>query len=140
MLSTADATVYIAANVVSNEDWNEADEAKKQRLVNVADRTLTDFCEDRILTDKVTTYMLPSEAVYEFAAFLAIAFNDTNKLQQQGVAGFSVTGVSSFTFKENNVQSAVGQPIVELIPASVKRLIEKENNVKLTGRIVGWLV
>lgn len=131
MLSTAEATVYIEANIVSNEDWMDADEAKKQRLLNVANRTLT---------DKYEGLTIPSEAVYEFSAFLAIAFNDTNKMQQQGVAGFSITGVGSFTFKENNVGSAVGQPIEELVPNSVKRLLEKANNVKLAGRSLGWLV
>lgn len=131
MLSIAEATVYIDANVVSNEDWNEADEAKKQRLVNVADRTLSDKYEE--LT-------IPSEAIYEFAAFLAIVFNDTNKMQQQGIAGFAVTGVGSFTFKENNVKSAVGQALDELIPTSVKKLLEKANGTKLTGRTIGWLV
>jgi len=132
MLSIEAATAYIDANVVSNEDWNEADAAKQQRLLNVAERTLS---------DKYESLTIPSDAVYEFAAFLAIAFNDTNKMQQQGVAGFSVTGVGSFTFKENNVKSAIGQPLEELLPDSVKRLISKANgNVRLAGRVVGWLV
>lgn len=125
------AHTYINANVISNEDWLESDEAKQQRLLNVAERTLLDEYESLTITD---------DAVYEFAAFLAIVFNDTNKMQQQGVAGFSVTGVGSFTFKENNVTNATGQPLEELIPNSVKRIIEKSNDVTLTGKKVGWLI
>lgn len=140
-VSTADATTYISANVVSSDDWTDADDAKKQRLLNVAVRELTDYCDERILSDIVATYTLPDEAVYEFAAYLAIAFNDTNKMQQQGVAGFSVTGVGSFTFKQNNVAAgANGLPFYNYIPDSAKKLIDKANGTKLAGRGVGWIV
>lgn len=134
MASIAEATEYINAYVISNEDWNEAEDDKKTRLLNAAERTLRDKYEAQAA-------VIPDEAVFEFAAHLAIAFNDTNKMQQQGIAGFSVTGVGSFTFKENNVTSAIGQPLDELIPASAKSLIEKANEgLVLTGRKVGWLV
>lgn len=144
-VSTVDATTYITSNLVTSEDWTDADDAKKQRLLNVAVRELTDFCDERILTDKITSYTLPNEAVYEYAAYLAIAFNDTNKMQQQGVAGFSVTGVGSFTFKQNLTSSVLGLPLREIIPDTAKKLIDKANSSidgykKLAGRNVGWLV
>jgi hypothetical protein len=133
MVKITDATEYINANVISNEDWVEAEDDKKTRLLNASERTLRDKYE--------TAEVIPNEAIYEFAAYLAIVFNDTNKMQQQGIAGFSVTGVGSFTFKENNVTSAIGQPLDELIPVSVQRLIEKANDgLVLTGRKVGWLI
>ncbi|MGZ9861518.1 hypothetical protein [Escherichia coli] len=127
-----EANKHIDAYVINNEDWHECDEAKKIRLMNSADRTLCDTFKG---------VEIPDNAVYEFSAYLAIVFNDTNKMQQQGIASFSVTGVGSFTFKENNVSSAIGQPLKELIPDSVLSLIENANDgIKLTGREVGWLV
>lgn len=83
------------------------------------------------------------EAKYDRARAVkqALDKSHTNKMQQQGIASFSVTGVGSFTFKENNVSSANGQPLSELIPDSVLQLIEAENeNLQLTGRVIGWTV
>ncbi|MEK4609215.1 hypothetical protein [Bacillus sp. FSL K6-0067] len=63
------------------------------------------------------------------------------RLVTNGIASFSVTGVGSFTFKENNVSNAIGQPLAELIPDSVFELIEAENeDLQLTGRNVGWII
>ncbi|PFD39330.1 hypothetical protein CN285_15935 [Bacillus cereus] len=81
---------------------------------------------------------MPDNAIYEFSAYLAIVYNDTNKMQQMGIASFSITGVGSFTFKENNVSSAIEQPLSELILDSVLQLIEAENkNLQLTGPVIG---
>ncbi|MEH7623509.1 MULTISPECIES: hypothetical protein [Bacillus cereus group] len=125
------ATEHIDAYVISNEDWHDADSDKKVRLMNAADRTLT---------KKFKGNTIPDNAIYEFAAYLAIVYNDTNKMQQQGIASFSVTGVGSFTFKENNVKSAVGQSLSDMIPDSVVELIEEVNeNLHISGRNVGWL-
>ncbi|MEC3196771.1 hypothetical protein P9Z84_29420 [Bacillus cereus] len=125
------ATEHIDAYVISNEDWHDADNDKKVRLMNAAGRTLT---------KKFKGNTIPDNAIYEFAAYLAIVYNDTNKMQQQGIASFSVTGVGSFTFKENNVKSAVGQSLSDMIPDSVVELIEEVNeNLHISGRNVGWL-
>ncbi|WP_340637837.1 hypothetical protein [Bacillus cereus] len=95
---------------------------------------------DRTLKKKFKDNTIPDNAIYEFAAYLAIVYNDTNKMQQHGIASFSVTGVGSFTFKENNVSSAVGQPLKDLIPDSVVELIEEVNDdLHVSGRNVGWL-
>ena len=83
-LSIEDADAYINAYVIDNEDWVEADESKKQRILNVANRTLS---------TEYPGYTIPDEAVYDYSSTLAVVFNDTNRLQQQGVASFSVTGV-----------------------------------------------
>lgn len=85
------ADEYINANCIDIEDWTDCDVAKKQRILNVAERTLS---------HKYSQYTIPAAAVYEFANELAIAFNDTNRLQQQGVAAFGLTGVANFTFKD----------------------------------------
>jgi hypothetical protein len=132
MHSIEAANAHIDLYVISNEDWHDADEAKKIRLMNAAGRTLS---------MKFKGATIPDNAIYEFSAYLAIVYNDTNRMQQQGIASFSITGVGSFTFKENNVSSAIGQPLSELIPDSVFELIEAENeDLQLTGRNVGWLV
>lgn len=103
-----EASQYILFNTLDNEDFNDADETRKQALMNVASRTLT---------RKFATYLVPAEAVYLFAAVLASAYNDTNKLQQQGVAGFSVKGIS-FTFKDwakKGLDALIPEEAVELI-------------------------
>ncbi|SCV23883.1 Uncharacterized protein BCRIVMBC845_06480 [Bacillus cereus] len=125
------ANEHIDAYVISNEDWHDADDQKKVRLMNSADRTLHKQFKGNVI---------PDNAIYEFSAYLAIVFNDTNKMQQQGIASFSVTGVGSFTFKENNVSSAIGQSLSELIPDSVLELIEEVNeDLHVSGREIGWL-
>ncbi|PFQ72439.1 hypothetical protein COK15_28285 [Bacillus cereus] len=126
------ANEHIDAFVVTNEDWHDADDAKKVRIMNVAERTLRNRYSAEVI--------IPDEAVYEFSAYLAIVYNDTNRMQQQGIASFSITGVGSFTFKENNVSSAIGQPLDELIPDSVAKLIAEANgSLQQSGRVIGWL-
>lgn len=120
------ANEYIAANCIDLEDWTDCDEAKKQRIINVASRTLT---------TKYPRYMIPDAAVYEFSNELAIAFNDTNRLQQQGVAAFSLSGVASFTFNDwakSGVESWIPQSALDIIGA--------ENGVKIGVRQAKWTV
>ncbi|MGZ9680564.1 hypothetical protein [Bacillus cereus] len=63
------------------------------------------------------------------------------RLVTNGIVSFSVTGVGSFTFKENNGSNAIGQPLSELILDSVLQLIEAESEgLQLTGRVIGWTV
>ena len=122
MAATLDgAETYIADYVIDNEDWTDAEDDKKQRIVNVANRTLTTEYPDRLI---------PDDAVYEFCATLAVVFNDTNKLQQQGIAGFSVTGVASFTFKENNVKTPGGASIITFASPTVLAIINAANPEK----------
>lgn len=126
MVNTNEANEYIALNCIDTEDWESTDEAKKQRIVNVAHRTLT---------TKYSKYTIPNNAVYEYANELAIAFNDTNRLQQQGVASYSVTGVASFTFKDwakSGVESWIPQSALDIIGA--------ENGVKIGARQAKWTV
>lgn len=85
-----EATDYIKLNTLDNEDFIDGDEERKNALLNVASRTLT---------RKYIGYTIPDEAVYLFSAVLAAAFNDTNRMSQQGIASFSVRGIS-FTFKD----------------------------------------
>lgn len=123
-ITTFDADVYIEQNVIVIDDWVDSDEAKKTRLLNVALSTL-----NRIYSD----YTIPDNAVYEYAAVLAVAFNDTNVQKQNGVKSFAIAGIN-FTFDggKDSVES--------LIPESAKDLIGKENGVKLGGRRVKWTV
>jgi hypothetical protein len=124
-ITVNDATTYINANCISIDDWTDADDAKKLRIVNVAGRTLT---------DKYAQYTIPDAAVYEYANTLAIAFNDTNALQQQGVASFGLTGVANFTFKDG-----VKTGLDAVIPDVVYTIIGAENGVKLSKRAVKWV-
>lgn len=126
------ANEHIDAFVITNEDWHDAEDAKKVRIMNVAERTLRNQYDAKTI--------IPDNAVYEFSAYLAIVYNDTNRMQQQGIASFSITGVGSFTFKESNVNSAIGQPLDELIPDSVAKLIDEANgSLQKSGRKIGWL-
>ena len=116
-----DADSYIETNVIVIDDWTDSDDAKKQRILNVASATLT-----RVYPD----YTIPDNAVYEFAAVLATAYNDTNAQKQNGVKQFSVSGIS-YTFGEK-------QSIESLIPSVARNLIGKENGVSLSR--VKWTV
>ncbi|CAH1194617.1 hypothetical protein PAECIP111892_01767 [Paenibacillus auburnensis] len=124
-ITVEDATTYINANCINVDDWTDADDAKKLRIVNVAGRTLT---------AKYAQYTIPDAAVYEYANALAIAFNDTNALQQQGVASFGISGVANFTFKDG-----MKTGLDALIPDVVYTLIGAENGVKLSKRAVKWV-
>ena len=127
MISITDADLYIEQNVIDIEDWQDAEDSKKQRILNVADRTLA---------AKYGDYVIPDEAVYEFASALAIAYNDTNKLNNQGVASFSITGVASFNFKDTQ-----SRELTSFIPQSTLDIISAANDgVKLGGRVVKWTV
>ncbi|QVY62985.1 hypothetical protein [Cytobacillus gottheilii] len=121
----AEALEYIQLNTLDNEDYLDADETRQTALLNVSNRTL-----ERKFSGKT----IPDEAVYLFAAVLGAAFNDTNKLQQQGVAAFSISGIS-FTFKD-----WAKRPIDHLIPSEVYELVGEANGEKLGGRSVKWTV
>ena len=116
-----DADSYIETNVIVIDDWTDSDDDKKQRILNVASATLT-----RVYPN----YTIPDNAVYEFVAVLATAYNDTNAQKQNGVKQFSVSGIS-YTFGEK-------QSIESLIPSVARNLIGKENGVSLSR--VKWTV
>jgi hypothetical protein len=125
-LSVFDADAYIETNVIDIEDWQDADDAKKQRILNVA---------EQILGRKYPDYTIPANAAYEYAANLAVAFNDTNRLNNQGIAGFAITGVGSFNFKETQKRD-----LESFIPKTALDIIGEANGVKLGGRSVKWTV
>jgi hypothetical protein len=112
-----DADSYIESNVIVIDDWTDSDDDKKQRILNVAQSTL-----NRVYSQ----YTIPDEAVYEYAAVLAVAFNDTNVQKQNGVQQFSVAGIS-FTFRTGK------ESIESLVPSTAIDLIGKANNVSLFG-------
>jgi hypothetical protein len=121
-----DADAYIETNVIDIEDWKDSDANKKQRILNVASTTLT---------RKYPDYIIPDESVYEFSSVLATAFNDTNRLNNQGIASFSITGVASFNFKDTQSRS-----LYAFIPEITYQLIGEANDVTLSRRRVGWSV
>ncbi|MFV4878962.1 hypothetical protein [Bacillus velezensis] len=121
-LSVEAANEYINRMTIDNEDWNDYDAAKQQRVLNVA--------ED-VLSRKFRKYVIPDDAVYEFTNVLATAYNDTNRLNKHGIASFSLTGVGSFTYKET-----LRADDESLIPKKTIDLIEEANDVKLSGRTV----
>lgn len=116
----SEAMEYILFNSLDNEDFIDADDERKIAILNVALRTLK---------RKYSGYNIPNEAVYLFAPVLAAAFNDTNKLQQQGIASFSVRGIA-FTFKD-----WAKKDIDALIPPEVADIIGAPS-----GRQVKWTV
>jgi hypothetical protein len=124
-VNITDADTYIQANVIDIEDWLDADNAKKQRILNVA---------ESVLTRKYPDYTIPDDAVYEYAAALAIAFNDTNRLNNHGIASFSITGVGSFNFKDTQRRD-----LDAFIPKRSLEIIGDANDVKL-GKRVKWTV
>lgn len=123
------ADSYIATSVIDIEDWTGSDAERKHRLLNVASKTLLSH---------FAQYTIPNNAVYEFAATLAILFNDTNRMQSQGITGFSVSGVASFTFKSDGVTSANSVNLAKMIPESVYGLVGEANGgIKIGRRKIG---
>lgn len=116
---------YIYSFVLDREDWEDAEEDRKLSYLNVSKQTLT---------RKFSKYNVPDTAIYEFAATLALIYNDTNKYQLHGVASFSVTGVSSTTFKENNVKTPGGIDLIDYIPSNVISIVGEANGVDLTSK------
>ncbi|MDL5023737.1 hypothetical protein [Bacillus velezensis] len=121
-LSVEAANEYINRMTIDNEDWNDYDFAKQQRVLNVA---------VDVLARKFRKYVIPDDAVYEFTNVLATAYNDTNRLNKHGIASYSITGVGSFTYKET-----LRADDESLIPKKTIDLIEEANGVKLSGRTV----
>lgn len=115
-----EATQYIRLNTLDNEDFIDGEDDRKTALLNVASRELT---------RKYSGYTIPDEAVYLFSAVLAAAFNDTNKMAQQGIASFSVRGIA-FTFKD-----WAKKDLDSFIPAEVADMIGAPS-----GRQVKWTV
>lgn len=122
-VSVADATIYIESYCVFVEDWTEADAAKQQRIVNVAERTLSAVYPQ---------YVIPDGAVYEFANVLAQLWNDTVRWSKQGVSQFSVSGIQ-FGFKDEIVTGPDVNP-ADYIPQAALDLIGAENGVNLRRR------
>lgn len=114
------ATDYVRLNSMDYEDFIDSDDSDKTRTLNVALRTLL---------RKYNGYVIPDEAVYLFSAVLAAAFNDTNKMAQQGIASFSVRGIA-FTFKD-----WAKKGLDDLIPDEVADIIGAPS-----GRQVKWTV
>lgn len=121
-LNITDADAYVSLNVIDTEEWEGSDETKKQRILNVASRTLT---------NRFKQYTVPDNAVYEFAAYLANVYSDTNKMQQYGIKQFSISGIA-FTF-----DGSLTKELDALIPNVVYELIGEHNGVKLSKRRIG---
>lgn len=115
MLDILSADDYINLNVIDIDDWVDADDNKKTRIINVA---------SRVINEVYPGLIIPDEAVFLFCPILAAVFNDTNKLNSQGIASFSITGVGSFTFDTE-------KSLEELIPNSSIKLIEQANGITL---------
>lgn len=129
-ISVTDADAYIAANCIDVEDWTDSDDARKIRILNVATRTLT---------TKYAAYVIPDAAVYEFANVLSIAFNDTNRMQRQGINVFGLASVFNVGFKAELV-TGPDADLSKLIPQSALDIIGAENGVKLSKRATKWTV
>ncbi|MBP3046012.1 hypothetical protein ACFVIX_02245 [Bacillus subtilis] len=127
-LSLEAANEYINRMTIDNEDWNDYEDEKRTRILNVAE----DVLKRKYLDND---YVIPDDAVYEFANVLATAYNDTNRLNKHGIASFSITGVGSFTYKET-----LRADDESLIPKKTYDLIGEANGVKLGGRRAKWTV
>ena len=120
------ADQYVNSYVADPEEWRDTAPEDKQRFFNIAERTLS---------GKFRGYVIPIDAVHDFAATLATAFSDTNKLRQQGVSNFSLSGAISVGFKDGAKQ------LDQLIAKHIKTMIADANPDKPApkGR-VKWTV
>jgi hypothetical protein len=122
------ATIYIRANTLDNEDFLDADDERKEALLNVSKRTI-----DR----KLSAYEVPNEAYYIFAASLGAIFNDTNRMFQQGIASFAVKGIS-FTAKDG-IGSKNGAPVdlAGFIPKEVYEMAGAPTGRTIKTTVIG---
>ncbi|MNC36646.1 hypothetical protein D3C75_851800 [compost metagenome] len=124
-----DADLYINANCIDIDDWTDADEAKKLRIVNVASRDLARFYPQ---------YTIPDAAVYEFANVLATVFGDTAGAMQKGVTQQSV-GRVSISFKAELV-TGPGASTRKYIPQAALDIIGAENGgITISKRAAKWV-
>lgn len=122
----AEATEYITLNAIDNEDYLDADDTTKTRLLNVSERTLK-----RVFKG----YDIPDEATYLFAAHLGALFNDTTIMAQRGIASFNVSGIG-FTFKDWSKKE-----LDELVPQEVADIIAEANPDKGgNSRVKAWVL
>ena len=121
-----EATEYITLNAIDNEDYLDADDTTKTRLLNVSERTLK-----RVFKG----YDIPDEATYLFAAHLGALFNDTTIMAQRGIASFNVSGIG-FTFKD-----WAKKELDELVPQEVADIIAEANPDKGgNSRVKAWVL
>jgi hypothetical protein len=121
-VNITDADSYISSNVIDVDDWLDSDNARKQRILNVA--------EER-LKRRYSDYVIPDNAVYGFAAVVSVIFNDTLKQKQYGVSTMSISGIT-FNFRDSG-----NRPLETYIPQPSLDLIGDANGVKLSTARVG---
>lgn len=121
-----EAADFIKYHAIDNEDFLGADNDVQIKLLNVSKATLT---------RKFKGLIIPNNAVYLFAATIGALYNDTNKLAQQGVASFSISGIS-LTFKDWAKKS-----ITDYITEDVTELISGANGGihVSSGRSIKWV-
>ena len=121
-----EAADFIKYHAIDNEDFLGADNDVQIKLLNVSKATLT---------RKFKGLIIPNNAVYLFAATIGSLYNDTNKQAQQGVASFSISGIS-FTFKDWAKKS-----ITDYITEDVTELISEANGGihVSSGRSIKWV-
>lgn len=120
-----DADAYILTQCLDVEDWESSDEQRKTRLLNVS---------NRVLTNHYSKYVIPDNAVYEFANVLSVKFNDTNKMAQNGVIGFTVSGMNfQFSTPEKELRKMVTQTVLDLISEGNEGVTLRLNRI---GRVV----
>ncbi|OIN67398.1 hypothetical protein BLD48_05770 [Exiguobacterium sp. KRL4] len=120
------ADQYVNSYVADPEEWRDTAPEDKQRYFNIAERTLS---------GKFRGYVIPIDAVHDFAATLATAFSDTNKLRQQGVSNFSLSGAISVGFKDG------AKELDQLITKHIRTMVADANPDKpKPGGRVKWTV
>lgn len=116
-----DANAYIFAYCLDVIDWEVAQDDRKTRYINVSQRTLADAYPD---------LEIPDAAVFETANAFSIMFNDTNRLQHQGIGNFTLTGFGTVQFRDRFVSASGELDYKEFIPPVAKKLIADANGLK----------
>lgn len=120
---------YIEQFCLDIIDWQIVEDDRRQRYLNVANRTLADMFENLII---------PDEAVYETANAFSITFNDTNRLQQHGIDTFSIVGLGSFEFRKPTVHNQGNLNLKDYVPKIAVDMINKANNIQNSDKRVRW--
>lgn len=128
-ISVENATLYMEQFCLDIIDWEIIDDTRRQRYLNVANRTLL---------DKFQGLIIPDEAVYETANSFSITFNDTNRLQFQGIDTFSIVGLGSFEFRKPTVKNQGNFNLSDYIPKTAIDLINQANGIASSDSRIKW--
>ena len=90
-VTITDAQAYFDTYVLHSEPWDEADDIRKTKALNQAEKDLYEYFTDYDINDPEK--QLPNEAIFEQALWL-LRIDDAIQKAEMGVKNVNVEGIS----------------------------------------------